>query len=1305
MLVFLATGGGNLKGHEYAAIFTERARRLLVKNGVLPDTFYKSVPDPARFAEEQEKARKAAEQAQPKTTPKSPEAAKPQPGPPKPQEAPKLKPEAAAPAKESPRDIFGEEAGRIKDAARRIEKAFIGAGEQGFSHGAVENESGSAGLIRKGRAIFTQRFRTLKMLAGKVALGEAEIGELAVLYNEMRLPGEAASMLYFKEVDDALATASKAMEIAMRTANPADVVKARGQSARAMEMLARRMEQMAQAERRSVQFETDAKNNAKALEKGRMRRTMDAFINIQLTPNNLLRKLDGFRKGHGGIGYFFSTWERKCNIRNKQELVLGNSFFTALQNMKGYNAFLRDKTMSGVKLGEAELTMQECISFVGLMRTLGDKRIDSLPGIAIERDGKMQIIEMKPEEFRAALPKALDALKEHSVQGQYLACMNKMFEHYRELLAETAEAVNGTKKAMRDKDKYFPVSYYSGDGSIGGYDIAQEAVSGFENISYMQGRNRKEGGYLRVAPAATVCENYIISASKYIAWAEFGKELEMMARHNSVNGGLLEITAMYLSEADAKTLKNYIEDVNDYRSQGRKDIISEALKKLRSNLAYAALTARVSSALKQPSSAWSAMGLIKPAAIVRARYTIGKARGAHINENNPILANRRYGNIDPTLSEALKEDGNIVKRVINRTPGLKILAKAMPLMDAYTSRELYAACWYDVKMDNPGMDTAAADFTEAVDAKFAEVMLSTQSDTTMISNAEYLRSENELLRTLGMFRGQPTMQFNRVITAVMEARAAKGTDGYEKAKQEAALTIAGQAGSALSYSLLGIAANALLHKLGRDDGDDDKLIEEFAKTALSNSVETFAGMVWFGDTASQWLMNTVFGDDAGKFYGINLSAIDTISDALDSISSVAKKPSINNIRYAVENISELFGVPAAGVHQLINAAAMWGIDIARLASGEDPAAYDDVIRYISKQAENKAEDQGYDNWLDAAVHEAVLSGDRREIARERERLYDETEASGLYIGKAPNAVSSGGESHKLSEKEKKAYDEASETVCTELLSGLLSSDIYESADDEERTAMVKEIVSYARDRGRKAALELTGRKYEGDYEKISGLVDAGEYLAVRAMYKVLDGTEDWTAMDSLIKRYGELNIKSRELMAESYARLDNMLEASRQGINSQEYNRAYRLYQFYSNANGNKTDNAEDLKTALFSLKGINEAQAEWLANDLRIWKSIPVDTESYDKLTAGGVSHENANAVMDAFRTLQPAEGYKTIQAAQKFHAISETPGLNDSEKWKAFFAIATEKDLDEGKKYWRWGYSYDRFVFYCNRCDIKTK
>ena len=99
------------------------------------------------------------------------------------------------------------------------------------------------------------------------------------------------------------------------------------------------------------------------------------------------------------------------------------------------------------------------------------------------------------------------------------------------------------------------------------------------------------------------------------------------------------------------------------------------------------------------------------------------------------------------------------------------------------------------------------------------------------------------------------------------------------------------------------------------------------------------------------------------------------------------------------------------------------------------------------------------------------------------------------------------------------------------------------------------------------------------------------------------------------------------------------------------------------------------------------------------------VDTESMDKLTDAGLTSGNANKLMDDFGGIVPAQGYTGVQAAQKYQAISGASYLSDDEKWKAFFAIATEAAARDAKTYWTVGYSFEQWLNSSGYGKVKTK
>lgn len=120
---------------------------------------------------------------------------------------------------------------------------------------------------------------------------------------------------------------------------------------------------------------------------------------------------------------------------------------------------------------------------------------------------------------------------------------------------------------------------------------------------------------------------------------------------------------------------------------------------------------------------------------------------------------------------------------------------------------------------------------------------------------------------------------------------------------------------------------------------------------------------------------------------------------------------------------------------------------------------------------------------------------------------------------------------------------------------------------------------------------------------------------------------------------------------------------------------------------------------------GLVKEQKDWLAENLKLTQTMYGDTESMDKLTDAGLTSGNANKLMDDFGGIVPAQGYTGVQAAQKYQTISGASYLSDDEKWKAFFAIATEAAARDAKTFWTVGYSFEQWLNSSGYGEVKTK
>ena len=163
---------------------------------------------------------------------------------------------------------------------------------------------------------------------------------------------------------------------------------------------------------------------------------------------------------------------------------------------------------------------------------------------------------------------------------------------------------------------------------------------------------------------------------------------------------------------------------------------------------------------------------------------------------------------------------------------------------------------------------------------------------------QLLRSENELVKTVNMFKTQPFQNFNVIYDAVGEMRAKKaaytntGTAeakaAYDAAKKKAALAISSQAISAVTFALMQFAWDAFRGKDDKyKDEEGDESLLAWLKGMGLNMLSNGFGMLPYGgfmlelaETATDKVLKELDKDpffDA-KFYGLEASPLQTVND-------------------------------------------------------------------------------------------------------------------------------------------------------------------------------------------------------------------------------------------------------------------------------------------------------------------------------------------------------------------------------------------------------------------------------------------
>lgn len=414
-------------------------------------------------------------------------------------------------------------------------------------------------------------------------------------------------------------------------------------------------------------------------------------------------------------------------------------------------------------------------------------------------------------------------------------------------------------------------------------------------------------------------------------------------------------------------ISNLVVDLTSRRDGGD----ATFLDAMRGRFAGAVLTLNPSVSIKQAASYFTAGAIVGNRVLAKTAKDIGKGffkkQGiAELEKINPLLWYRNQGNATQELAD-MKRTG------FGKNLPIKV-QKALnwvEFMDTGTVRTLeYAAKNYV----DANFNLSGAEYWNKVSEVFTQIVEQTQPNYTPLQQADIIRNPNKALKLLVMFKTQPLQNMGVIYDAIgeLKTKVKEGADTKE-AKQKLIRAITSQVQSAMTFSMMTILANLLLHKFYKYKDDDDKfswekVLEEFG----AGITKSFWGMLLFGQELVDALQSLLNGE---KMNGLNVSFLDNIANLGNACMNLQKqtqkrldaKTEADRQKYnngiliyggkVADYIGQIGGVPVGNLKNMIESLILYGLDVSKGEIG---------VSEISTKVDSQ-----YDR-----MYEALLANDR-----------------------------------------------------------------------------------------------------------------------------------------------------------------------------------------------------------------------------------------------------------------------------------------------------------------------------------------
>lgn len=476
---------------------------------------------------------------------------------------------------------------------------------------------------------------------------------------------------------------------------------------------------------------------------------------------------------------------------------------------------------------------------------------------------------------------------------------------------------------------------------------------------------------------------------------------------NIYNASLKQVLRSKYGMSAYEYIEEMIRDIQSPMKEKNK-FVGRFFDKVIGNYAQAVLTANWGSAAKQYGALPAAAYTIGWRAVREGSKkfaTIGKHIDMEkIEKYTGVLSAAAQGDSSPELA-ALK----------NRGKKTKLFDKLnwLQTTDVHVRKMLWIGCEYYVEQNSPELKKGTDDFYTEVARIFEKCMFETQNGSGVMMLSPVSRSNNQIVKSLHMFRSQAFQNINILFDAsnrLLEKRNLRGTEEGEAEYRDALQSFGRAASSQIAQTVLTVAVDMLRSFIRFKNPEEP---EEIAWTVgIGFLDEMTGGLPYFSvilDAAE-----AIF--TGGNYYGSESVALSVINDIFNGVNTarnyfksiadkeVREQKNMTPLKMAMDGGYNLFfklaipiatasGIPLQNIYKTVLDAGVSGMRIGqKLFNGGDTT----FSRLIYEAATKPTSSSGayYD-----ILYKAFADGNRE--------LYDFMNQCMLALGYKPTSIKSG----------------------------------------------------------------------------------------------------------------------------------------------------------------------------------------------------------------------------------------------------------------------------------------------------------
>lgn len=399
-----------------------------------------------------------------------------------------------------------------------------------------------------------------------------------------------------------------------------------------------------------------------------------------------------------------------------------------------------------------------------------------------------------------------------------------------------------------------------------------------------------------IADITQVLNRSAAQTARFCGWTPFQEDFTRIYNANDRDKGLSFKQALGLKWGAGKAhlgatgnqyIQNLMADISGGREGG-----SSFLRFFRQNAVRATLSVNMRVAVSQAAS------LPTAAAEIGWKYTARAMK--HLAEVNQQTMDR-IADYSAYFYERRRGAGGMEEFALAKD-GSNVLDKAYQSLDKATKGRLLnwcqevdirtvALCWFGceeaIRDTRPELKAGSDAYYKAVGEMLDRVIIKTQPNFTTAQRSDLLRTKNEAVKFLTMYKTQANQNMNILyeVTGRLRAALQSGDKAQIQAAKKAMVNgyTAVIAGGTIAFVLLRTLVNLLQHRVkGYRDKDGEITAASMTGAIGQEVLSSMAGMFAFGDAVYDVVSARVFGE---RYYGVSDVALGNVSSLLEDFAT------------------------------------------------------------------------------------------------------------------------------------------------------------------------------------------------------------------------------------------------------------------------------------------------------------------------------------------------------------------------------------------------------------------------------------